>query len=106
MVRGTTPTFIIQIEDDIDLTEARNVYVTFEQDTLKMTKTGQDIEVSEKEVDVFLTQSETLQFSVGMMDIQLNWTYDDNKRACSNIIVVNIERNLINEVLDEITNNS
>jgi len=70
MVRGTTPTFIIQIEDDVDLTDARNVYVTFEQGLLKITKSGQDIEVSAKEVDVFMSQSETLQFNTGTMNVQ------------------------------------
>ena len=49
MVRATTPTLTLTIKDEsVDLTEARNVYVTLNQgDTFNVTKTGEDIEIAE-----------------------------------------------------------
>lgn len=104
MVRGTTPTFVLTIDDDeLDLTQA-TVYVTFRQDTdkchgLLITKTGDDIEVKPKEVDVFLSQAETLKFQKGSMQIQLNWVYADGSRACSDIKTIMVEKNLLGMVL-------
>ena len=101
MVRGTTPTFKLVLNDEnVDLTSATNVYVTFCQNGINLTKTGDDIEVLEKEVDVYLNQQETLNFHSNIVEIQVNWTYDDGKRACSNIAKILVGRNLLNEVIE------
>ena len=100
MVRGTTPTFRLILNDEyVDLTQALNVYVSFRQNDFLITKTGEDIDVSENEVDVYLSQRETLKFKPGNIEIQLNWTYLDGRRACSNIMVVQVGANLIGAVL-------
>lgn len=99
--KGTTPTFKLILNDDsVDLTQARNVYATFKQNTKEITKTGEDIAISEREVDVYLSQEETLAFTYGKIEIQLNWTYGNNERACSEIVAVNIANNLIERVLE------
>lgn len=99
MIRGTTPTFIINVHGDFDLLEANNVYVTFEQECYKITKTGDDLEVYEHQINVYMSQSETLKFKTGQVDIQVNWTYGDGNRASSNIANIYVDRNLIGEVL-------
>lgn len=100
MIRGTTPTFSLTIaSDEIDLTFASNVYATFKQDKVCLTKTGEDIEVLAKRVDVYLTQAETLQFHAGTLSIQLNWTYTDGSRMCTYIASVNVGENLVGCVL-------
>lgn len=100
MVRGTTPTFILTIEDDdVDLTTMDNVYVTIQQSGVKMTKTGEDITVSAKEVDVFLSQEETLKFARGNVLVQINFTYEDGKRGCTEIVQVYVSENLYDGVL-------
>lgn len=100
MVRGTTPTFQLQITDEtVDLTQATNVYATFKQYDKEIQKTGSAITVSAHQVDVYFTQEESLKFSEGIISVQLNWTYDDGSRACSDIINVAVERNLIGSVL-------
>lgn len=100
MVRGTTPTFKLYLDDEyVDLTQAVNVYVSFKQKDTLITKTGEDIEVREDEVDVYLNQEETLKFIKGSVEIQLNWTYLDGRRACSNIITIEVDKNLIGDVL-------
>ena len=101
MIRGTTPTFTLTLNDNtIDLTQAVNVYATFKQGDKVLTKTGEDITVTAKTVEVYLNQEETLSFLAGSkVAIQLNWTYAEGKRACSNIVAVDINHNLIGSVL-------
>lgn len=102
MIRGTTPTFKLMLNDEtVDLTQALNVYATFRQGSKQIDKSGEDLEVSANEVDVYLSQSDTLTFNSGdVMEVQLNWTYVDGRRACSNIIRVNVGKNLIGSVIE------
>jgi hypothetical protein len=100
MIRGTTPTFKFKVNSEsVDFTKADNVYVTFSQGTTSLTKMGGELTLLPNEVDVYLTQEETLGFATSCVDVQINWTYDTNKRASTQIASVNIGRNLINEVL-------
>lgn len=102
MIRGTTPTFILKLKDaSVDLTKAANVYVSFSQGNIKIIKSGDDLTVSPLEVDVYLTQAESLRFNGNStLNIQLNWTYDDGSRACSNIVSTDVGINLIGKVLE------
>lgn len=97
MVRGTTPTFILTLED-ADLTDS-NVYVTFKQDEKTLTKEGEDLVIEGNVINVFLSQAETLRFASGNLYIQVNWTFDHGKRACSEIAMVRVDANLLNGVL-------
>lgn len=99
MTRGTTPTFILKLLEGIDLSSAKNVYVTFRQGSNRLTKTGDALVVDGNTVDVFLSQEETLSFHTDTVELQLNWTYEDGKRACTNIVSVSVYKNLIPEVL-------
>lgn len=101
MISGTTPTFQLKINDEsVDLTTADNVYVTFASMGWSITKTGDDIDVSANQVDVYLSQQETLAFPKGNVDVQINWTFDDGKRACTTIASVKVTKNLIERVLE------
>lgn len=106
MIRGTTPTFKLIINDQsVDLTQASNVYATFKQNSVTITKTGEDLEVSANEVDVYLSQEESLSFtsnSFGVCEIkcQLNWTYTGGMRASTKIVKIPLTENLVNEVLE------
>ena len=102
MIRGTTPTFKLKLKDtSVDLTKADNVYVSFSQKSVRLLKTGEDLDVSEHGIDVYLTQAESLKFLADdVVDIQANWTYDDGSRACSNIVTISVGKNLIGRVLE------
>ena len=101
IARATTPTFTLKFSDkDLDLTTANNVYATFEQDEVNFTKTGADLDIAEKQVDVYLTQEETLQFKVGVVDIQLNWTMNNGRRASSDVKQVAITKQLLRQVVE------
>ena len=104
MYRGTTPTYTFTLPDEVDLTLAADVYVTFakyNRETL-FTKTGSDLSITAHSASVYLTQEETLSLP-GEVLIQLNWTYAEGtkmKRACSDILTIRTKRNLINEVIE------
>lgn len=99
MVQATTPTFVLTLPNSVNLEEAQNVYLTFKQTGLIITKTGADLSINENEVSVFFSQAETVNMSVGQALLQLNWTYSDGSRACSNIVSIEVTNNLLNEVL-------
>lgn len=99
IARATTPTFTLTFtEEALDLTQATNVYVTFEQDEVNFTKT--DLDVAEKQVDVYLSQEDTLRFKVGVVNIQVNWTMANGRRACSYVKQVEITKQLLRQVIE------
>lgn len=96
----TTPTFTLTFsEDGLDLTEARNVYVTFQSYRNTLTKRGSDLNVEEKAISVFLSQEETGMFSCGDVKIQANWTTPGGKRAASVIKTYAISEQLLKGVI-------
>lgn len=100
MVRATTPTFLLTLPKSVDLTLAKNVYFTAVQNPVAITKTGEDLTINENEVSVYFSQDETLKFSAGTVRIQLNWTYTNGERACSEIVNVKVTDNLLGMVVE------
>lgn len=101
--RGTTPTLALTIDDEtIDLTLAEAVFVTISQKGQSLTKTGADITVDQQEVDVYLSQAETLAFSRGPVSVQLNWIYGDGARAATDVARFDMTTQLLERVLPEV----
>lgn len=104
MYKGITPTFTLTLPEDIDLSEATNVYVTFADRNNRTVarKTGEELTIDENVVEVYLSQEETLAFP-NMVYIQVNWTYNEGelvKRACSEIVSTPFTANLEPRVLE------
>ena len=100
MYRGTTPTLIFTFPNDFDVTQASVVLVTIsDRGTPLFEKTGEDIEVDEHTVSVFLSQEETLRMPIGEVSCQINLLYADNTRVATNIVRVDWQKNLHNEVM-------
>lgn len=102
MHRGITPTFTLTLPEDIDLTYASNVYVTFKdrKGKNKITKTGTALTIGTNTIQVYLGQEETL--SLSDVFIQVNWTYQEGgltKRAASEVAAVHFKPNLEEGVL-------
>lgn len=104
MIRGTTPTFILELEDEtIDLTLANNVYISIVSNTVTYQKKSGDegVTVEPHRVLVYLTQAESLQFTAKeKIEFQLNWTYADGSRVATTIMSKRADRNLLEEVVD------
>ena len=99
MVRATTPTFTLTVPDFVDLTAAARVIFSFAQGDYQIDKEGNDLRIDGNTVYIYLTQQETLQLKVGPALAQLNWSYANGQRMCSNIMRLNITDNLFNEVM-------
>lgn len=100
MVQATTPTFVLTLPDTVDLSQAANIYFSLRQKNVLIEKTGDDLTVDGQTVSVYLSQEETLQIVSGAAQIQLNWTYANGSRACSNIVSVQVSENLLKEVVE------
>ena len=101
VARATTPTFTCTFtEQTLDLTTANNVYVTFSQGAKAITKTGTALEIQAKQIDVYLSQKETLLFEEGMVEVQANWTGANGMRAASEVEVVELTRQLLKKVVE------
>lgn len=97
--RGTTPTLTLVFSDpEIDLTTASDVYVTFQFGGTPLTKSTEDLVITEKTIEVFLSQTETLAFPTGPVEIQANWM-KGGKRAASEVIQYYFTKQLLNEVI-------
>lgn len=102
--RGTTPTLSIKFSAEkypsLNLTEATNVIVTISSGTKRLSKKKDDLEVSEKQIDVFLSQQETLNFGSDAK-IQANWLTTNGKRAATKIIDMQIGAQLYEKVIED-----
>lgn len=97
MVQATTPTFVLTLPDTVDLTQAKNVYFSLVQGSTIIKKLIDEPEAHQ--VSVYLTQAETLGLN-GVAQMQLNWTYADGSRACTNIVNVTVDPNLLRAVVE------
>jgi len=98
--RGVTPTFTLTFTDQgLDLTAANHVYVTF-RNKVTLTKSDSDLTIAPKQIDVYLTQEETLAFRQGATEIQVNWTYGNGSRAASETVSYLFSNNLLDVVVE------
>lgn len=100
MVQATTPTFVLTLPDTVDLTEPIHFYFTLRQGNVRIEKADTDLVIDGQTISVYLSQAETLTLTPGMVKLQLNWTYANGSRACSNIVSVNVTENLLKEVVE------
>ena len=88
------------LPNDVDLSEPVHFYFTLKQGSTVIEKQDADLVIDEHTVSVYLSQAETLQLREGSVSIQLNWTYSNGARACSNIVSVQVSENLLKEVVE------
>lgn len=97
---GTTPTFTLTFSEDIDLTQAVNVYVTFQSGMETLTKTGDALQVEPHSIGVLLSQEDTLSFLAGSVSIQANWITADDKRIASEVVSYKFDKQLLMQVIE------
>lgn len=100
MVQGTTPTFICTLPNTVDLTSAQHVYFTISQFDVSVEKHDSELTIAAHSVTATLTQAETLRFDFNWKaQTQINWTYSNGTRGCSNVAVVDVRENLHKAVI-------
>lgn len=101
MVKYTTPTFVLTFDEEIDFTQPGHVYVTLKQGFVEITKKDNELELGPSEISVFLSQEETGKFKEGMLELMVNWTFEDGAlRGSSDIQQVKVTRNLLAQVAE------
>lgn len=105
-VRGTTPDYILQIED-YDLT-GKTVYVTLAQMRDTVTLTGDRLSIatdgSGSTVAFSLTQEDTLAFSPGTVAVQLKAISEDGNVDATEIAQIVIDKALLGRVISYVSN--
>ena len=105
MRRGTTPTFTVDVDDDISRLE---IFLTFKAGRIAFTKTGNDLDVSTTVIDgkthtvigVALTQLDTLRMHDGDdCEVQLRACDGPSTVLATNIGTVPVERILYNRMI-------
>lgn len=102
IVRLTTPTMIFRTTDQIDLTLATDVHVTFNSFGATLDKTGEDVNVEAKSLGVYLHQEDTKFLKVGKCEVMINWKYPDGTRGSSDPdhpIIIDIKKNLLDRII-------
>lgn len=89
--RGTTP--LNTFEVDVDLTGAEVIYITYKQNgQTVIEKTKDDCTITATQIEVELTQEETLAFILGKtVEVQIRARYSSGNAIASNIIKVTAE---------------
>ena len=108
MTEYTTPDFVFRIkDDDVDLRNARHVYLTLQQGNYICTKDENSMEIGKNTVSVWFDQDEIAAFKSegNRVDVQINWTYEDDgdirvKRAATRIKSFQVTRNLLKKVIE------
>ena len=109
MVRGTTPTVTLRIKDkyNINLNEALEIYFTVSQGHFSVTKTGDDVIVSEdgRSAGACLTQEESMELlDRQKAEAQINWTYHDIngvvKRGATIVKEFEVNKQLYRKVIE------
>lgn len=107
---GTTPTYTLTFSE-VDLTQAVKVVVTISgrdhKTLLELTDTDLTItqtiddnnNVTGSTVEFTLTQAQTLVFTQGYLEMQVNWKPTASTRACSEIVGISYRTNLKQEVM-------
>lgn len=68
IAKGSTTAFTLNLPEGMDISNAKEVWVTFEQDrkeVFNLSLTSHDLEVDENHIHVSLTQDDTLKFRTG-----------------------------------------
>ena len=107
MIRYTTPTISLIVEG-VDLT-GQDVYVTLEQGSKELTKSGSDLtittttedSVTDTNISFVLSQAESATFRFNLaVNVQVNWISASSVRAATEIKTISVMRNLLDEVIE------
>lgn len=106
MINYTTPTITLTVEG-VDLS-SQEVYVSLEQGSVTLTKTGLDLlittetvqQVTTSTITFVLMQAESGAFEYNKsVNVQVNWIDSSGARDATEIKAIPVMRNILDEVL-------
>lgn len=79
IARGSTFSFTLSLPEEMDISDAKQVWVTFTQNGIeKINKALSDVSIDVNKITVSLTQNDTLKFHTGSAEMQTRiLTHDD-----------------------------
>lgn len=94
MYRGTTPTFVFEIDTGGVELDVKTIWLTFSQGKVGITKTQDDVYVTEdSRIIVTLSQDETLQFESGKtVEVQARILTTEGKALATEILQIHANR--------------
>lgn len=107
MINWTTPTITLTVEG-VDLSTV-DVYVTLEQGTHELNKSGTDLNITtdthdqttDTNIAFMLTQQESASFRFNSaVSVQVNWIDASGTRLATEIKTVPVMRNLLDRVIN------
>lgn len=99
MYQATTPHFTFTL--GIDTAEISEMRLTFYQsNTIILTLTEDDVTMQGNNVDVVLTQEQSLLFIPGQMFVQFRVKLTDDTVEASNYVTINVNRSLDTEIFE------
>ena len=107
MINYTTPTISLVVEG-ADLS-GNDVYVSLEQGTHELTKSGTSLNITTETVQhvtntnitLTLTQEESASFDYNKnVSVQVNWITSGGVRSATEIKTIGVMRNLLDEVIE------
>ena len=107
MYRGTTPSIVLKVNSDLDLSEMSEIWVTLKNKSAEKTYTLEQLEVNAEEHTIGLTmsQEDTLAFEtcgslVGKVEIQARFLDEGGLAYASNIASIELSRILKEGVIE------
>lgn len=113
MVQGTTPTIVLTVKDAEAISQATDVWVTFEQGSTEITRKWKRYPESEDDNDgiavdsnivtVKLSQEDTLSFAKGSVNVQIKMLKNDEDDATKydDVGATEIKKLRVEEILNE-----
>lgn len=98
--RGTTPQYVISIDNGIDASTIQDAYITFAQARGEsLTKHFPEVYIDDGKIVALLSQEETMLFKVGVVQMQVRFITSDNKAYKSDIFKLKVTPILYEEVI-------
>lgn len=98
--QGATPTFVLTLPEDVDLTQASKVVASFRCSGVQYNVETPELELTATTATAQLTQEQTLAWDEGdTLKVQLNWLMPDGVRAASSVWEGVVDKQLLTEVM-------
>lgn len=107
MYRGTTPNLYLELETDLDLANAKEIWLTVESQRSILNKEKEDIEVRTTEdpgvqlLIASLTQKDTLRLTEGKAKVQVRILMNNGKAYSTDIAYIDVNQILRDGVITD-----
>lgn len=102
MIKGTTPTFIFETDDKLDLNDIDNIHVIIQSVSTQIIKdlSSIDIEPEKHIFKLFLSQEETFHLGAGDCKVQVRVLLKNGTAMSTHPMTRRIDASLENEVIE------